>query len=91
MKAISLDTNYDLQAQNGTLLLGITDEQNAALIVNTEKGEWKEHPQMGAGLRQLVKSQSTEREIIRQVSVALTFDGINAAVTIENGKLNISL
>ncbi len=38
MKAISLDTNYDLQAQNGTLLLGITDEQNAALIVNTEKG-----------------------------------------------------
>lgn len=91
MKAICLDTNYDLQAQNGTLLLGITDEQNAALIVNTEKGEWKEHPQMGAGLRHLIKTQNTDREIIRQVSVALTFDGINAAVTIENGKLNISL
>lgn len=91
MKAISLNESYDLQAADGTLLLADTQEQNAALIVNTEKGEWKEHPQMGAGLRHLIKTQNTEREIIRQVSVALTFDGINAAVTVNDGKLNIEL
>ena len=91
MKAISLNESYDLQAENGTLLLADTQEQNAALITNSEKGEWKEFPQMGAGLRQLVKSQSTEREIIRQVNVALQFDGINAAITIKDGKLNVEL
>lgn len=91
MKAISLDAEYDLQVRHGTLLLSDTQEQNAALIAETEKGEWKEHPQMGAGLRHLIKTQNTEREIIRQVSVALTFDGINAAVTVNDGKLNIEL
>ncbi len=91
MKAISLDAEYDLQVRHGTLFLDDTQEQNAALIAETEKGEWKEHPQMGAGLRHLIKTQNTEREIIRQVSVALTFDGINAAVTVNDGKLNIEL
>lgn len=91
MKAISLDENNDLQVRHGTLLLDDTQEQNAALITETEKGEWKEHPQMGASLRHLIKTQNTEREIIRQVSVALQYDGINAAVTIIDGKLNIEL
>ena len=91
MKAISLDAEYDLQVRHGTLFLDDTQEQNAALIAETEKGEWKEHPQMGASLRHLVKTQSTEREIIRQVNVALQFDGINAQITIKDGKLDISL
>ena len=91
MKALLLDENNDLQTADGALLLGDTSEQNAALITNTEKGEWKEHPQMGAGLRHLIKTQNTEREVIRQVSVALSFDGINAAVSIRDGKLNIEL
>jgi len=91
MKGIELDENFDLQTENGALKLGETSEQNAALIVNSEKGEWKEFPQMGAGLRHLVKLQNSEREIIREVSVALTFDGINAAVVIKDGKLSIEL
>ncbi|MCR4559012.1 MAG: hypothetical protein K5685_02960 [Bacteroidales bacterium] len=91
MKAISLDENFDLQAENGTLLLGETSEQNAALVVGSEKGEWKEFPQMGAGLKHLVKSVATEREIIREVNVALSFDGIKAQVTITDGNLNIEL
>lgn len=91
MKALLLDENNDLQTADGALLLGDTSEQNAALIAETEKGEWKEHPQMGAGLRHLIKTQNTEREIIRQVSVALQYDGINAAVTVNDGKLNIEL
>ena len=91
MKGIELDENFDLQTENGALKLGETSEQNAALIVNSEKGEWKEFPQMGAGLRHLVKSVATEREIIREVNVALSFDGIKAQVTITGGKLNIEL
>ena len=91
MKAISLNGDYDLQTENGTLLLGEVSEQNAALIANSEKGEWKEFPQMGAGLRHLIKSVATEREIIREVNVALSFDGIKAQVTVKNGKLNIEL
>ena len=91
MKAISLDAEYDLQVRHGTLFLDDTQEQNAALIAETEKGEWKEHPQMGAGLRHLIKTQNTGREIVRQVSVALQYDGINAAVTVNDGKLNIEL
>ena len=91
MKAISLDADYDLQAENVRILLGEVSEQNAALIAGSEKGEWKEHPQMGAGLRHLIKSTATEREIVREVNVALAFDGINASVTITGGKLNIEL
>lgn len=91
MKAISLDAEYDLQAKNGTLLLGDTSEQNAALIAETEKGEWKEHPPMGASLRPMIKSNATGTEIVRRVSVALQYDGISAAVTFRDGKLNIEL
>ncbi len=91
MKAISLDAEYDLQVRHGTLFLDDTQEQNAALIAETEKGEWKEHPQMGAGLRQMLRSTATEREIVRRVNVALQYDGINAAVTVKDGKLNIEL
>jgi len=91
MKAISLDADYDLQARHGALLMDDTQEQNAALIAETEKGEWKEHPPMGASLRQTLKSNASEREVIRRVNVALQYDGINAAVTIREGKLNIEL
>lgn len=91
MKAISLDAEYDLQVRHGTLFLDDTQEQNAALIAETEKGEWKENPQMGAGLRQMLRSTATEREIVRRVNVALQYDGINAAVTVKDGKLNIEL
>jgi hypothetical protein len=89
--AITLDENYDLQARHGTLLMDDTSEQNAALIAETEKGEWKEHPPMGASLRQMLKSNASGREIVRRVSVALQYDGITAAVTINEGKLNIEL
>ncbi len=91
MKAISLDAEYDLQAKNGTLVMDDTQEQNAALIAETEKGEWKEHPPMGASLRQMLQSNASGREIIRRVGVALQYDGITAAVTITDGKLNIQL
>ena len=86
-----MNEEYDLQASDGAIMLGDTQEQNAALIVDSEKGEWKEHPQMGAGLRQLVKSQGTGREIIRQTNVALQFDGIAAEVTINDGRLTVRL
>ena len=91
MKAIRLDKDFDLQVKHGTLLLADTQEQNAALIVNTEKGEWKEHPLMGAGLARLIKTIGSQREIIRHVTVALEASGITAAVTINNGKLQIDL
>lgn len=91
MIAISLDKDFDLQVKHGSLLLGDTQEQNAALIVNTEKGEWKEHPLMGAGLSRMVKTSNSQREIIRHITVALEADGITAAVTINDGKLQIDL
>lgn len=92
MKALILDKKNELIIQNGTLALGETRDQNASLIVLAEKGEFKEHPQLGVGISQFLKSVNRENELLRAIRVQLALDGMKPqSLTYQNGKLKIEL
>lgn len=82
----------DLVFANGDIAVGNSDEQNAQLIVNAEKGEYKEHPQLGVGLRKYLKSTGREREMRREIAVQLELDGYdNANIETDNGTIKIEI
>ena len=93
MKGILLHTETnDIVIRNGTMATGTTDEQNAQLIVLAEKGEFKEHPQLGVGISQFLKSTGRENELLRTIRIQLALDGIRPKqLTYQNGKLNIEI
>ncbi|MCQ2319449.1 MAG: hypothetical protein MJZ90_11115 [Bacteroidales bacterium] len=88
-----LDTETgDLVFTHGDLAIGDSDEQNAQLIVDAEKGEYKEHPQVGVGLRKYIKSTGREREMRREITLQLGLDGYdNASVETDNGTIKIEI
>lgn len=93
MKGILIDNETnDIVLENGTLKTGVTDEQNAQLIILAEKGEFKEHPQLGVGISQFLKSTGREKELLRAIRVQLALDGIKPqTIDYNDGKLNIEL
>ncbi|MBR4137840.1 MAG: hypothetical protein IKU05_05455 [Bacteroidales bacterium] len=92
-KDLTLDTETgDLVFTNGDLAIGDSDEQNALLILDAEKGEYKEYPQVGVGLRKYLKSTGREREIRREIAVQLGLDGYdNANIETDNGTIKIEI
>lgn len=93
MKGILLhNKTNDIVIRNGTIAIGVTDEQNAQLIVLAEKGEFKEYPQLGVGISQFLKSTGRENELLRTIRIQLALDGIRPKqLTYQQGKLNIEI
>ena len=92
MNALILDRDNEPVIKDGTLAIGETREQNAQLIILAEKGEFKEHPQLGVGISQFLKSTGREKELLRAIRVQLALDGIRPrTIDYNNGKLNIEL
>lgn len=44
---ILLDDDWDLLMKNGDLVIGNSDQQHIALVVETGPGHWKENPFLG--------------------------------------------
>lgn len=92
MNALILDRDNEPVIKDGTLAIGETREQNAQLIITAEKGEFKEHPQLGVGISQFLKSTGREKELLRSIRVQLALDGIKPqTIDYNDGKLNIEL
>lgn len=54
MTGIQLDNNYDIRVRDGTMSVGETTAQNQALIIGSQKGEWKEQPAVGVGIADML-------------------------------------
>lgn len=93
MKGIQLTQDgFEPIIKDGSMEIGITDEQNAQVIILAERGEFKEHPQLGVGLSQFLKSVGRERELVRAIRIQLALDGINnPEISFNEGKLQIKL
>lgn len=92
MKGIQTNPQGDLLIQNGSLTIADTSEQNAQMIVCAEKGEFKEYPQLGVGITRYLKSVGREREMLREIKVQLSFDGVkNPKISFDNGQLKIDV
>lgn len=57
MKGILLDEDRDIQVSNGAMVIGDIANQNIELLVISEKGEIREAPLRGVGIRRFVDDE----------------------------------
>ncbi len=76
MKDIILDENNDLTFENGDLQIGDSESQHIKQLALLNKGDLKEYPLTGLGIRKYLKKTTlSHRQIIRDYKVELGADG----------------
>ena len=90
MKDILIDEGNDLRLLAGDFEVGNSDNQQQQAILTTEKGEWKEHPEVGVGIAQML-ADDLYTETLIEIKKQLEYDGmqINDVALQEDGKLLI--
>jgi len=78
MHDILLDENGDLVVKNGDLLIGNSALQHLDLLLQSNKGDWKEYPLVGVDLNKSINStmslQNTDA-ITKQIKLQMEMDG----------------
>lgn len=91
MTDLILDDDGDIQFDdNGELVLGDATNQNQKLILISNKGEWKEFPELGVGIEQMLSNENYN-EVLIDAKKNLEYDGMevkNIRFT-EMGKLMV--
>ncbi|SDE76847.1 oxidase [Riemerella columbipharyngis] len=80
----------DLDIKNGDWHTGTADNQHAKYIVQAQKGEYKEHPELGVGIENILNTEQAIDFLI-EAKKNLEYDGMKVkdiAFT-ETGKLSI--
>ena len=79
----------DIELDGGTMATGDTQFQEEWLVLATQRGEWKEHPLVGAG----VGDMAGDEDMLywnREITESLARVGIKIkGVTLKDGKLKI--
>ena len=74
MADILLNTDKDIQIENGDLVIGDSFQQEVGLIVQSNQGEWKNEPLVGSNLIELINSEASESEYKSKIKQALKLD-----------------
>lgn len=90
MQDILLDNDNDLNFSRGDFDVGFSDLQQQKRIVVSNKGEWKQHPEVGVGIVDMI-ADDRYTEMLIEVKKQLEYDGmqIDDVALKENGKLFI--
>lgn len=90
MKDILLDSKGDLLIQNGDFVIGESDNQHQLDIITAAKGEFKEFPEIGVGINEML-SDDDFVEFLIEAKKNLEYDGmkINNIEFTADGSLNI--
>ena len=75
MTDLLLDENDDILFKNGDIVIGISDNQNQKLILAANKGEYKQHPEVGVGIVQMIADDEFT-EILIETKKQLEYDGM---------------
>lgn len=92
MKGIILDDDKDIQVSNGSVVVGDIANQNLEILLLSEKGEIREAPLRGVGIRRFVDDEDPAmllqaiRNEVATEGMALDNIGITA-----DGKLEIEV
>lgn len=82
MKDIVLK-DFDIEFNNGDFDIGDAQNQSIEMLLLSEQGEWKEHPEAGCGIAS-AKNGVIDRFLDRRIRVQLEADNF------EIGKLEIT-
>lgn len=85
-----LDKSGDLGIKGGDLVIGFSDNQHQEHILIANKGEYREFPELGVGITQMLDDDDYIPVLI-EVKKNLEYDGmkINNVKFEQNGNLNI--
>ncbi|BBQ07578.1 oxidase [Elizabethkingia anophelis] len=65
----------ELSIVNGDFEIGESTQQEIENILIAFKGEYKQHPLLGAELQKMLKARNTRQGITREVNEQLQYDG----------------
>lgn len=90
MTDILLSKTGDLEIQNGDIIFGYSDNQHQEHILLANKGDYKEFPELGVGINNMLNEDDFMPFLIESKK-NLEYDGmkINNIKFEENGNLNI--
>ena len=90
MTDLLLDDSNDLILEGGDFAVGHSDEQHQKHILIANKGEYKEHPEVGVGIENMLNDDAYT-EMLIETKKQLQYDGMvikNVSFN-EKGKLII--
>lgn len=89
MNDIILNDNYDIDFTNGDLTVGRSDSQQAALLLHSSPGEWKENPTHGVGIARYIEHHDNG-QLARRIHSELSADGMRVnSINIQQSTINI--
>lgn len=90
MNDVLLDQDNDLRIENGDLVIGDGTLQHQNHIILAEKGEYKESPEIGVGIRTELNNENP-RELLTKVRRNFEYDGmeVNTLTISKNGNIVI--
>lgn len=80
----------DLEIKNGDFAIGESSSQHAKHILIAQKGEYKQHPELGVGIENMLNSEDA-MDFLIEAKKNLEYDGMavrNISFT-KDGKLNV--
>lgn len=75
MDDFKLDQNGDIAIENGDFVIGDATLQHQEHIIIAQKGEYKEHPEIGVGIANALNDESP-RQILTQIRRNFEYDGM---------------
>ncbi|MBU7577074.1 MAG: hypothetical protein KAF40_03340 [Flavihumibacter sp.] len=89
MEDILLDEDFDLLIQNGDLVIGPSSEQHQQLLLLSNKGDWRQFPMVGVGIREYLKDED-ENSMVGEIKEQFEMDGMQVKdIRIANGQIGI--
>ncbi|MFV0231807.1 MULTISPECIES: oxidase [unclassified Empedobacter] len=87
---IDILIDEDLEFEDGDFAIGISDKQHIKHILKAFKGEFKEFPELGVGIEQMINDDNY-MDVLIEAKKNLQYDGVevkNIKFT-DEGKLNV--
>ena len=89
MTDIALTNEYDLATSNGDFRIDECLKQSQMLLLQTNKGEWKQNPTMGVGVVNYLEDYDTTG-LAREIREQFAKDGMQVdRVNIDGTTLNV--
>ena len=70
-----LDDDLDLDVRGGDFAITESTQQHQKLILETEKGEWRESPAVGVGINSMLLDEAPAGDIILEIQQQVEADG----------------
>lgn len=86
-----LDENGDVRIENGDFVIGDAEAQHVDDLIYSFKGDWKEHPLLGAEAQRQLKQGNSLTKLKKAVKTELENDGYtNVDVTVNGNEIFIN-